>query len=286
MPPSLTDQIKTYGLPLPFMGGSIFYFILTFLSNPLLPLTNFTAFKDKAFARLLLKVGPVFSANTPPLLPVLLSQSKGVILDIGPGTGDQIHRFAHPENITAIYGVEPAVGLHEALRQAAEKAGLGDKYHIVGCPADPESLIPALVKEGLIKPDHKTPEDLQVFDEITCIRVLCSVPDQPASIEGLYSLLKPGGRFVLCEHVKNSENAGGLFAQRVYTLLGWRYLMGCELNRETLNNFQRVAQEKEGGWAKVEIKRFDKKSPLVHIVGTLTKNKRDATKNGPLRARL
>ena len=285
MAPSLTDQFKTYTQPLPFMGESVLYFALTFLGNPLLPLTNFAAFRDKAFSRLLLSIGPVFSASTPGLLPTLLAQSKGVILDVGPGSGDQVHRFTHPENITAIYGVEPAVGLHAALREAAAKAGLADKYHVVAGTADLESMLPALVEHGLVKSEHSRAEDLQVFDEIACVRVLCGVPDQPDSIRGLYRLLKPGGRFIVCEHVVNAENPGSLFLQRLYTLMGWKQLMGCELTRDTLKNFQQVAQDEDGGWGDVFIKRADKKSPLVHIVGTLTKSKRE-NKDGTLRARL
>ena len=286
MAPSLTDQFKTYTLPLPFMGESVFYFALTFLGNPLLPVTNFTAFKDKAFSRLLLSIGPAFAAGTPALLPTLLAQSKGVILDVGPGSGDQVHRFTDRENITAIYGVEPAVGLHTALREAAAKAGLADKYHVVASTADLHAMLPALVDHGLVRSDHNNrPEDLQVFDEIACVRVLCGVPDQPGSIRDLYRLLKPGGRFIVCEHVVNAEDSGSLFLQRLYTLLGWKQLMGCELTRDTLKNFEQVAKDEDGGWGDVFIKRADKKSPLVHIVGTLTKRKRE-NKDGTLRARL
>lgn len=202
----------------------------------------------------------------------MLAQSKGLILDVGPGSGDQVHRFSHPEAITAIYGVEPGVSMHAKLRAAAASAGLGGKYHVLGCTADLDSIVPALLKQGLIKPDQTSAQDLQLFDEIACVRVLCGVPDQLTTISDLYGLLKLGGRFVLCEHVLNTNNTFARFAQNLYMAMGWKRLMGgCELTRNTLDTFSKVVKEKDGGWANVEVEEVDNFGPLMHIVGVLTK---------------
>jgi hypothetical protein len=63
-------------------------------------------------------------------------------------------------------------------------------------------------------------------------------------------------------------------AQHLYMLMGWKQLMGgCCLDRNTLDTFLRVANAKDGGFAKVEMDSKDSWSPVVHIVGVLTKKK-------------
>jgi hypothetical protein len=79
----------------------------------------------------------------------------------------------YPENVAAIYGAELGVDLHARLRENATQAGLGEKYRVLPCGAEPESLIPApakAVRKGSLGND--------VFAEVICIHVLCSVPKQ------------------------------------------------------------------------------------------------------------
>lgn len=205
----------------------------------------------------------------------MLARSKGLILDVGPGSGEQLRRFTNPQNIKAVYGVEPGVTMHDKLRESARKVGLGDKYHVIGGTADLESIVPALVKDGLVKKDQPSAKDLALFDEIVCVRVLCGVPDQEASVADLYALLKPGGRFVLCEHVVNNHSWGANLAQRFWMMAGWKALMGgCDLRRDTVQTFLKVAEEKDGGFAKVEMKQVDDHSMSTHVVGVLTKKQK------------
>ena len=247
-------------------------FGITFLTNPLLPFSNIEVFKEKAFAKLWLKFGPMCADDVPKPLAPLLAQSKGVILDVGPGSGEQVKRFTHPENITAIYGVEPGVSLHDRLREKGKQAGLGGKYNVLSATADLDAVIPELIKSGLIKDGKTSSTDLQLFDEIVCLRVLCGVPDQSSSVADLYSLLKPGGRFVVCERVLNTKSMIAQLTQRFYMLLGWKQLMGgCCMDRNTMDTFLKVANARDGGWAKVEVNQVDDWSPLVHVVGVLTK---------------
>ncbi|KIX93045.1 uncharacterized protein Z520_11318 [Fonsecaea multimorphosa CBS 102226] len=276
MAPTMLKYILGMLFPPFFMGVSIFYFATTLLSNPLLTLRDFSAFKEKAFARLWLKYGPMFADDIPQDISVLLAQCRGLVLDVGPGSGEQLKRFTHPENITAIYGVEPGVSLHAQLRDKAGKAGLGGKYHVLAATADLDAMIPQLIKAGLLVQPGKTGAvDLQLFDEIVCVRVLCGVPDQAASVADLYSLLKPGGRFVVCEHVLNSHHWPARLAQRLYMLMGWRQLMGgCCLTRSTVDTLLQVAQARDGGWAEVKISVDDEYSPSMHVTGVLTKKKK------------
>ena len=238
--------------------------------------TDFARYKEKAFARLWAIGGLICAQDTPePLLPILAT-SKGVILDVGPGAGHQLFRFSNVAGIQAIYGAEPGESMHAALKNRAEEAGLGDKYHVLSCRAELDSLVPALAKAGVLKP-QQTQGSHTPFDEIVCLRVLCGVPEPDAATAGLYSLLKPGGRMVVCEHVINSGDTAkggtpvGRLIQKAMMWMAWSSLMGgCDLTRDTLASLYKAA-EKDGGWANTDVKLCDPYSTVPHIVGTLVK---------------
>jgi hypothetical protein len=162
--------------------------------------------------------------------------------------------------------------LHETLRANAEKAGLGGgKYRILSCGAQPESLIPALAKEGLLAKDPGA----GVFDEVVCVRVLCGVPKHYETVQGLYGCLKPGGRFVVCEHVVNDDEKPGGWVGRLsqgfYMTLGWPFWGGgCELTRDT-EAVLRLAAAADGGWAEVKMDKVDEWSVVPNIVGYCVK---------------
>ena len=250
--------------------------IQTAIFHPGLFLSNFASYKEKAFANLWAVGGLICRQDTPLSLAPILATSSGVILDVGPGSGHQVFRFSNVNGIKAIYGAEPGESMHAALRKRATQAGLGEKYHVLNCEGKLEALVPELAKAGVIK-THETRSGNTPFDEIVCIRVLCGVPEQDAVIAGLYSLLKPGGRMVVCEHVINSgdsERGGtavGRFLQQMYMWMAWSPLMGgCELTRDTMSSLNRAA-EKDGGWEKVDLELADPYSTIPHIVGALIK---------------
>ena len=219
-------------------------------------------------------MGKTMAAEVPPSLEPLLASCRGVILDVGPGSGDMLSRFSRPEHITAIYGAEPGVEMHDALRANAQKAGLGGgKYRVLACGAEPESLVPALAKEGLL--GGKDGGDGGVFDEVVCVRVLCGVPRLRETVEGLYRCLKPGGRFVVFEHVVNDGAEPGAWVGRVlqhfYMAIGWSFLLGnCNLRRDTRAVVMKAA-ERDGGWAEVKLETVDEWAVVPHIVGYFVK---------------
>ncbi|KAH8598579.1 hypothetical protein B0O99DRAFT_615440 [Bisporella sp. PMI_857] len=271
MEPTISKRIQGYVLPALLMLASLAYFVQTAITAPYLLLTDFKTYRDRAFAKLWLAIGPAFAKEMPAPFDAnaLLASSRGVVLDVGPGAGHQLFRFSHPENITMIYGAEPGVSMHAALGESAYKTGLGDKYRILACGAEPESLIPALAREGLLGGEKMLGNG--VFDEIVCIRVLCGVPRIEETVEGLYRCLKPGGRFVLCEHVVNAGSEGsslvGWFLQYLYTALGWSFFLGgCQLRRDTTALLMKAA-EADDGWAMVHLEKVDEWSAIPHIVG-------------------
>ena len=211
----------------------------------------------------------------------LMNSASGIVLDVGPGTGTQQHLF-DPSKIRKMYGVEPAVDMHPELSKNAEKHGFKGKYEIIAAGAEVTSLIPALAKGGLLPKSHDgSYETAGVFDTVVCCRVLCGVPDEIRTVEGLYRCLKPGGRMLICEHVVNPwPNGGSLiaaFLQRIYMLMGWSFwLGGCCLDRDTERILMDVAKD-DGGWEKVQIKSVESFTAIPFIVGELVKKNKLAT---------
>jgi SAM-dependent methyltransferase len=216
-------------------------------------------------------LGEAMSVEMPGPLDQLLSKSSGFILDVGPGSGEILSRF-DPTKISTIYGAEPAADLHPGLLRNAQEYGFGGKYKALLCGGEPESLIPALSKSGVL--GHSgiggTAEN-GIFDEICCVRVLCGVPHPQETIRGLYGLLKPGGRMVICEHVVNPWRTKGSmlarFMQFVYTVLGWPFFMGgCELQRHTADYLRDA-----GEWKEFNLEYVEPKSAIPFVVGELIK---------------
>ncbi|KAJ5177119.1 uncharacterized protein N7482_002996 [Penicillium canariense] len=259
----------------------------------LAPITQTSRLRDEAFGRFWIAFSTnreeenstATSASNEPeeaeltgssaLIPPLLKTASGIVLDIGPGTGTQMPLLRSPA-ITAIYGAEPCIGLHKELRAKALAEGLGSKYHVLHCGAASSELIPALEATGTGVADAHNANGGGVFDTILCVRVLCSVPEMERTTRELYSLLKPGGRLLVTEHVVNPwRTAKGSFgarvAQAIYQLLGWSFFIGdCCMDRDTEGALRRAA-DGDGGWESVQLERAFGWSPLPYISGVLVK---------------
>ena len=135
-------------------------------------------------------------------LPSLVAKAYGTVLELGPGSGNQLSRY-DVSKINRIYGVEPNVDLHAALRNNIKKNGLSDVYTLVPCGLeDSEKLAEYGVQPGSM-------------DTVMSVQVLCSVPEPAASATALYRLLKPGGQMIVYEHVR-SEDYVSRSVQRTY----------------------------------------------------------------------
>ena len=219
---------------------------------------------DFIFAEPVIPPPPPVGSGT--LIPPLLSKARGVVLDIGPGSGSHVTGFSNNPTIAGIFGAEPSVGLHADLQERIDDAKLTGKYHILNSRAEKLPLLQALRKQ-----DIQIDSDEQLFDTIVTIRVMCSVPDLGQSTRELYQLLKPGGQILVVEHVKNEWTTTGSILARsmqiIYHLLGWKFFLGgCHMNRDTA-----AAWKQAGAWAKVDLKRDFEWAPLTYVSGTLTK---------------
>jgi SAM-dependent methyltransferase len=194
-----------------------------------------------------------------------------VVLDVGPGDGRQLRLYTNPKMKT-IYAAEPCLVLHPALKESAVKAGLGGKYKVLACGGERETLIPALRAEGLQGPLFVE----GVFDTIVCSKVLCSVPELEDTVSGLYDLLKPGGRMIICEHIKNPWRTpkGSYIAralQLFFTFAGWTFFMGgCHLNRRTDEVVKKVAKA-DGGWESADLETVGAWGAIPFVMGVFVK---------------
>lgn len=206
------------------------------------------------------------------LIPPLLAQASGAVLEIGPGSGS-LTGYYEPAagQIRAIYGVEPATELHGLLRKNADATKLGPSYQIVSADATRASIARELVKGNVIR---ATDDADGMFDTVVCIRVLCSVPNLEATISDLHSLLKPGGKLLIVEHTVNAWRTpkGSLIArmfQTMYMLLGWSYFVGdCSLTRDIEDALRK---DRARRWESIDIERHFGRAVFTYISGVLVK---------------
>ena len=171
-----------------YIPHTILNLLLTFNIHAL---THFSSFQDHWFARFWTYFGPLSRENAAPkVMPLIQNNASGICLDIGPGSGQWLYLFAKAKNpdIKKIYGVEPNVGLHADLRASAVKAGLSDVYEVIGCGAED------LGTKGGIQPG--------TIDTIITVQCLCSIPTPQRIIKDLYPFLRPGGKWLVYEHVR------------------------------------------------------------------------------------
>jgi SAM-dependent methyltransferase len=159
-------------------------------------LLDWSAFKNTWFAAVWAIFGPMFAQGGSPIVGPLVGKAKGVVLDIGPGAGDWVHLFKSEKNskikITKIYGVEPNTALHTRLMEKVKEAGLEDVYEIVATGAQELGKLSLGIEKDTI-------------DTIVTIQSICSIPRPKVLINELYGYLKPGGTWIMWEHVRTHE---------------------------------------------------------------------------------
>ncbi|CAG7926689.1 unnamed protein product [Penicillium olsonii] len=285
-PPPFLQQLVGLTEPAQLMAWALSHHIRVFAGailkgQILAPITQTQRLRDEAFGRFWIDFSSLREApagaspseipapvGSSALIPPLLRTASGRVLDIGPGTGTQMHLLTSP-SITALYGAEPCTSLHGAIRTKAEQQGISSKYHILPTGVAATDLIPALRDSGVdVGSDG-------IFDTILCVRVLCSVPNVDRTVRELYGMLKPGGRILVTEHVVNPwrRPKGSVLArvaQFVYQTLGWSWLVGdCALDCDTETALRGAAGEE--GWESVELERNFEWSAMPYISGVLVK---------------
>lgn len=153
-----------------------------------------------------LLLSPVETMELSSLREELLFCAKGKVLEIGAGTG---LNFSHYPKDVDIIATDPD---DKMLKKARKKA---DNNHIKIELADAQNL------------PFKDCE----FDTVVATLVFCSVPDPDRALREVYRVLRPGGSFLLLEHVRRNTPIAGK-ALDAFTPFWKRIAGGCHLNRD------------------------------------------------------
>lgn len=154
-----------------------------------------TTFRDVWFALFWQYSGPRFFAKDYASVSRLASQCRGKVLDIGPGSGEMIKHLPRPPLITHVYGLEPNIRMHAQLQKVIDAEELTDIYTILPFGAeDADALRGAGLEAGSV-------------DTVLTVRVLCSLDEKQleGALAGLFKCLKPGGQWLVFEHVRNGR---------------------------------------------------------------------------------
>jgi SAM-dependent methyltransferase len=169
-----------------------------------------SAIRDRLNAWLLDALDGRMHATYGGLKARLLGAVPPVVVEIGPGSGANL-RYYPPG--TRVVAIEPNARMHRRLRRRAARLGLRLEIHPVGA-------------ESLDLPDRSV-------DLVCATFVLCSVSDPAAVVAEVRRVLRPGGRFVVVEHVAAPPASRAAALQRALRR-PWRWTFGgCDLCRRT-----------------------------------------------------
>jgi ubiquinone/menaquinone biosynthesis C-methylase UbiE len=139
----------------------------------------------------------------------VVPKAEGRVLELGVGLGRNL-AFYDPDKVTDLVGVDPSPELR-ALAMAA--------------PRDPR--LPVSIEAGSAE---SLPFEDKSFDTVVCTFTLCSVCGPPQALAEARRVLKPGGRFLFCEHGLAPDAEVVKWQRRVEPL--WKRLAGgCHLTR-------------------------------------------------------
>ncbi|PWY87893.1 S-adenosyl-L-methionine-dependent methyltransferase, partial [Aspergillus sclerotioniger CBS 115572] len=233
MGPSLKERLTKYIEPCQPLLESLKYFWNAFQSRQ----GATASIQDRAFSQWYKDVSPCFMAyeSTTDSLPHVASAVKGTVLELGPGTGNQLSYF-NPSTVTHIYGVESNLEFADVLQARIGETNLGDIYTTVFCDILDAN---ALERHGIVE---------ESMDCVTSFQVLCCTQDPAAVTAQIWKLLKPGGELIFWEHGASSDR-WTLLAQKFWTLF-WPYIKGgCHLDRRIPDILLKSAD-----WEVVELK--------------------------------
>ena len=144
----------------------------------------------------------------------LLSEACGRTLEVGAGTGVNLQHY--PRAVTELVMTEPDPHMAKRLRHAVASSS----------PRVGSIRVLEAGAEGL-------PFDAAQFDTVVCTLVLCSAADPQRAVAELRRVLKPGGKLLYIEHVRDEDGTRrARWQDRLERPWGW-FLGGCHPNRDS-----------------------------------------------------
>lgn len=166
----------------------------------------FSALYDRAFAA-------TEEAGLREMRRELLAGARGRVLEVGAGTGLNLELY-------------PEQGI-ESLALTEPDPHMVKQLHGKLADSDREA-------ELIEAPAENLPFDDDSFDTAVVTLVLCTVPDQPAALQEISRVLKPGGQLLFLEHVRSHDPGLASWQDRLER--PWRFLGdGCHCNRDTVS---------------------------------------------------
>lgn len=139
----------------------------------------------------------------------VVPQASGKVLELGIGGGLNL-AFYDPSAVEGVFGVDPSPELRERAAKAARPDGLAVE-----------------VRDGAAE---ALPFDDASFDSVVCTYTLCSVQSPRTALAEARRVLKPGGRFLFCEHGAAPDPAVAVWQRRIEPV--WKAIAGgCHLTR-------------------------------------------------------
>jgi ubiquinone/menaquinone biosynthesis C-methylase UbiE len=157
----------------------------------------------------------------------LLSGAAGRTLEIGAGTGANLEHY--PPAVTRLVLTEPDPHMAKRLRGRIAETKPVATTDVVDAGAE------------------HLPFDDASFDTVVSTLALCSVGDPERAVAEAKRVLRPDGRFLFIEHVRDKQGTGrARWQDRLERPWGW-ISGGCHPNRDTgrllANGFEQVELE-------------------------------------------
>jgi SAM-dependent methyltransferase len=143
----------------------------------------------------------------------LIARASGRALELGAGTGANAPHY--PPAVTEAVLTEPDPHMARRLRERLAAEPPGFAYEVVETGGE------------------RLPFDDDSFDSVISTLVMCTVDDPARTAAEIARVLRPEGRLLVLEHVRDPADGGlGRWQDRLRTPWGW-FAGGCNPNRNT-----------------------------------------------------
>ena len=140
----------------------------------------------------------------------IASGARGRVLEVGAGTGANFPYYEASDARTVV-ATEPDPYMLARARQKVQELNL---------PIDLEQA-----------PAEELPFADSSFDTVVSTLVMCTVGDVEGALREIRRVLKPGGEFRFCEHVRSTHSLGAFFQDLATPACRW-IGAGCHPNRD------------------------------------------------------